>query len=174
MKWKAVGVLVTGIILVTGIAFLLLAYSVPKPHQVASSPLVVEVTLEELVAQASHIVVGEVIEKKSQWSDDRSHIYTLVTVSVEEWVKGDSKGNKILIKVPGGKVGEVIEWVEDVASFRVGERVVVFLHIQEDSTFDVVGGWQGKFTVENGKIVGSDLSLAELIYRIEDEMTKVP
>lgn len=154
---------------------LLSTCSEPKPpDEVTSSSLVVKLTLEELVAHADWIVVGTVTGQNSQWNADHSHIYTLVTVAVEEWVKGESDDNEIVINTPGGEVGGTTEWVEDVPSFQKGERVLVFLQLHDDGSAGVVGGWQGKFVIENGNIIGSDLSLAELVSQIKTEVNKAP
>ena len=152
---------------------LLSACSEPKPpDEVTSSSLVVKLTLEELVAHADWIVVGTVTGQKSQWDADHNHIYTLVTIAVEEWGKGESDDNEIVINIPGGEVGEVTQRVEDVPSFQKGERVLVYLQPHDDGSAGVVGGWQGKFVIENGNIIGSDLSLAELVSQIKTEVNK--
>jgi hypothetical protein len=154
---------------------LLLACAAPKttpPSNVQSPSLVIKLSLEELVAQAGWIVVGIVSSQKSQWNAEHSQIHTLVTVTVEEWVKGEPRGNEIIIKIPGGQVGEVSQMVGGSPNFRIGEKVLVFLQIQDDDTISVVGGTQGKLVIENNKIVGSDVSLAELIKQIKAQSNK--
>ncbi|MBC8276036.1 MAG: hypothetical protein H8E40_13855 [Chloroflexi bacterium] len=148
------------------------------PDEVTSSSLVVELTQAELVAHADWIVVGTVTGKESLWSADRGNIYTLVTVSVEEWVKGGPGENEIVITTPGGQVGETTEVVEDAAGFQEGERVLVYLQLNDDGTASVVGGWQGQFVVtKNGKVARgelslSNLSLADVISQIKAEIGK--
>ena len=163
-------------IIVTGL--LLPACTQPEPPTGGtSSGLVVELTQEELVTHADWIVVGSVTGRESLWSADRSNIYTLVTVSVEEWVKGGPGENEIVITVPGGQVGETTEGVEDAAGFQEGERVLVYLRLNDDDSIGVVGGWQGKFVITNGMVARgefslSNLSLEEVISQIRAEMAR--
>ena len=124
------------------------------------------------MANADWLVVGTVREIESQWNADHSQIYTLVNVAVEEWVKGELRGKEIVINKPGGTVGEITQQVEDVPSFRVGEMILVFLKLHDGGTIGVVGGWQGKFVVQNARIVGTDLSLADMINQIKTLSSK--
>jgi hypothetical protein len=80
--------------------------------------------------------------------------------------------SEIIIKISGGQVDEVSQVVEDAPSFRVGEKLLVFLQSQESDTVSVVGGWQGKLVIENDKIAGSDVSLTELIKQIKAQSSK--
>lgn len=132
----------------------------------------VKLTLEELVARADWIVIGKVTEKKSQWNADRTSIYTLVTLAVEQWLKGQSGNNKMVIKVPGGEVGGITQQVEDAASFHTGEKALVFLSRNDDGTTGVVGGFQGKTTIEGGNVVSSNQSLNDFISQIKAEVNK--
>ena len=154
-------------------SLLLTACSEPKlPGEGVTLGLMLELTLEELVAHGDWIVVGTVTGKESQWTADHSRIYTSVTVSVEEWVKGGPGENEIVITTPGGEVEGIGEWTEGAAGFQEGERVLVYLQLNDDGTANVVGGWQGKFVIENGNIIGSALSLAELVSQIKTEVNK--
>lgn len=156
-------------------SLLLLACTTPKPSTTSSVPspsLMIKLSLEELVNQADWIVVGTVTSQKSDWNTEHSQIHTQVTVAIEEWVKGEPRDNEIIIKIPGGQVGEVSQMVGGSANFRIGEKVLVFLQTQDDDTISVVGGMQGKLVIENGKVVGSDISLAELIEQIRTQSNK--
>ena len=154
---------------------LLSACSEPEPPgEMTISSQIVKPGLQELVAHADWIVVGTVTGQKSQWNADHNHIYTLVTVAVEEWIKGETDDNEIVINTPGGEAGGKTEWVEDVPGFQKGERVLVYLQLNHDGSASVVGGRQGKLVVEYENIVGSDLSLAELVSQIKIEADKAP
>lgn len=132
-----------------------------------SSPLLVELSLEELTACSDWIVTGKITAGKSSWDTGRTNIYTHYTLSVEEWIKGGSEQETLIIKVPGGKVGLTSQRVEDAANFKKGEKVLVFLSCNDDGTGTVVGGFQGKYTAGDGEVVGSDSSLQELISQIK-------
>ena len=149
-------------------SLLISACSVPESlDKGVSSGLIVKMSLEELIANADWIVVGVITAGESRWDADHTYIYTYYTISVKEWVKGSPEQNVLVIKVPGGEVELQSQWVEDVASFQEGEEVLGFLRRNDDGTGDVVGGFQGKYTVEHGEVVNSDLPLQELISRIK-------
>jgi hypothetical protein len=143
-----------------------------KPGLVDSNALV-ELSLAELVAHANCIVIGLVSSKISQWDAGKENIYTYVVLAVEERLKGELTSNQIVVKVPGGEIDGEIQFVEDTASFRVGERVLVFLKCDSDGTAAaVIGGRQGKLLIRNGRVINSNLSVNELIFRIKTEINR--
>lgn len=157
------------------INLLLLACASPKippPNSVQTSSLVIKLSLEDLIAQAGLIVVGTIASQKSQWNSEHTQIHTLVTVAVEEWVKGKPRDNEVTIKIAGGQVGEISQRVGNTPTFRTGEKVLVFLTLQDDNSTTVVGGWQGKLVIENSKIAGSDVSIVELTKQIKAQSGK--
>ncbi len=171
------------ILILTAMTLVLTACPAPKPppepppppvSQGTSAPLMVKLTVDELTALASNIVVGRVTGTSSQWNADRTTIYTMVTISVEEQIKGSWNKPEIIVPVPGGQVEAVTQAIEDSPSFRAGERALVFLEIY-DSAFRVVGGFQGKFVIGNdGKVTGSNLSLPEFIAQIKTTIGRAP
>lgn len=166
---------IAAIILVVA-SLLLFACAEPKPNPQGTpitSALLVKLSLEELVAKADLIVVGSVTEKKSQWNTDHSRIYTFVSIATEEAIKGAS-GKNIVIKVAGGEAGGITQLSEDMPGFQTGERVLVFLEINDDGTTGVIGGWQGRIVIENGKVAGSDITLRDLVSQIKIEVNKSP
>ena len=136
----------------------------------SSSGIVVQLTEEELTAQAELILVGHVSDV-SCYEEGEGTIYTEVTISVEQKLKGEA-GGEVVIRVAGGKVGEQVVWVEDAPSFDVGERVVVFLE-EYDSALHVVGGFQGKYTVSENDTIGSGIPLPEFLERIEGHLEMI-
>jgi hypothetical protein len=132
--------------------------------------LVVKMSLEELSREASSIVVGEVIDAQSQWED--GNIYTYVTVSVERYVKG--VGNReVTIKVLGGTVGDITQWVSDVPVFQIGERAILFL---KGEFFQIIGWRQGKFSVVNSEVMVENVLVdeADFINRVRDILGMPP
>ena len=124
--------------------------------------LVVRMSLEDLSREASSIVVGEVADAQSQW--EGGNIYTYVTISVEHYVKG-AGGKEVTIKVPGGTVGDITQFVSDVPSFQIGERTLLFL---KDEFFQIVGWHQGKFAIVNHEVMVENVLVdeADFINRI--------
>jgi hypothetical protein len=111
--------------------------------------MVKEMSLSEIVHESDVIVKGTVVATEAKWITDQrgSHIYTLVTLAPETTVKGAVPGKQLTVEVPGGTVGDVTESVSFSASFDKGEQVVLFL-----KSGNIVGGFQGKFTVYDGKV----------------------
>ncbi len=95
-------------------------------------------------------------------------IYTYITLSVLESVKG-AKGEKfITIRQLGGTVGNLISVVPGMPSFKTGEEVVVFLSAKDQAGYPwVMGLQQGKYSVvmdDNGlKHVRNELEGLELL-----------
>jgi len=122
--------------------------------------LVVKMSLDNLSREASSIVVGKVLDTQSRWED--GNIYTYVTISVELYVKG-AGDRQVTIKVLGGTVGDITEWVSDAPIFQVGERNLLFL---KDNA--VVGWSQGKFAIIGRDVMVEDAPVdeAKLVNRI--------
>ncbi len=100
-----------------------------------------------LTREADTIVVGRVVKSESRWTADRRRIVTDVTVEVGESLKG-APGETVVIRQPGGQVGDIGQRVDGVASFKKGEEVVLFLEKRPDRSFMLSGMAQGKFRVE--------------------------
>jgi len=137
------------------------------------SPGIVEkLGLEELATRADCILVATVEGIRSEWSRDQTTIYTYITATVEKTVKGCLDQTEITIRVPGGQVGNVAMVVSTAPEFEVGEKVLVFLEVQEDGSLGVLGGFQGKFTVEDDVVVGRGIALPDFIKAIQESIER--
>ena len=65
--------------------------------------------LKTITKNSEVILVGKVKEKKSSWNQDKTRIYTDVTVEVSEYFKGQNSEKSIVVRHLGGEVGEVGE-----------------------------------------------------------------
>ncbi len=138
-----------------------------------SFSLMVELPLKQLVVSSKNIIIGNVSSVKSEWNTDRNMIYTIVRVMMIEIIKGDENPKTILIKVPGGKVGNVGCKVSDTPEFKINERILVFLNpvnskkssietIQNShlNSYEIFGKSQGKFVLDNeGKAARGNFTL---------------
>lgn len=161
------------------------------PMTVEVSGLQEELSYEDLVDRSNVILMGTVKEiLPSKWNtldgkrpnksiedfDSRDEIYTDVVVKVDEYLKNSMPSKEIIVRVLGGTVGEDTMIVEDVSSFKSGEKVLLYL--SEDTyphTMDigpehfVVTGY-GKFKLtDDGEAVGTyeTVRLEELLNTIE-------
>ncbi len=144
------------------------------------SALVVQKDVEQLTQESDLIVMGEVRNMESRWNDDRTLIYTYVTVFVSEYIKDDlalKQSNKngdqeIVVRISGGKVGDISLIVSDTPEFKEGEEVFLFLRKGNDlkASLNVAGLFQGKYTVEDGmiknKVLGLQIALEEFTSHI--------
>lgn len=129
----------------------------------AAHAIMTKATMPQLTAGATAIARGHVVDVVSQWNDDRTTIYTYTSIVVSDWLKGTGP-KAITIRTPGGEVGDIGLWVEDVPVFFKGQEVLTFVKPVEEQPFMQVHGlYQGKFTVENGKVVEAGLPVADFV-----------
>jgi hypothetical protein len=107
-------------------------------------------SLEQLSQGAESIVLGTVSNQVSTWNVTHTAIYTDVTVEVEEAMKG-TVGPEVTFRIAGGEVGPIGMRTSTDPTFRMGERVIVFLR-REGSTEQLFGLQHGKFTVSDGTV----------------------
>jgi len=172
MRKRSFIVLIGTVVLLLGLAVPMMQCApsgeVPEHPSQNSEGIVVRLTLDELAAEADSILVGEVTNIAC-YEEGEGHIYTLVTLKVEQTIKGTVQ-EEAMIKVPGGVMGELELVAEDMPSFRLGERVVVFLE-ESECIFGVVGCFQGKSSIDDNDMVGN-FSLTEVIDQIRDILAK--
>jgi len=95
---------------------------------------------------AEVILVGKVIHQKAGWNENQTRIYTWVTIEIDEFIKGNNGSTSMVVKHPGGEIGEVGELYTHAPTFSKDEEVLLFL--EKSKTADVYNVFQG----ENGKI----------------------
>ncbi len=139
--------------------------------------LMVRKSIEELTYEADSILIGKVKSMESRWNKDRTLIYTYIIISVREYTKAlpnMKEVKEITIKVPGGEVGGIGLKVSDTPEFRKGEEVFLFLRIEKLPIFKVAGLFQGKYTIEDGKVknkvLEQEILLDSLISQIREIM----
>jgi hypothetical protein len=115
--------------------------------------------LEQLSLGSERVVTGEVVDMESRYLIPGQAIYTFVTISVEEVVKGENVGKELILRVPGGTVGDVEMTVSHSPSFLVGEDVLVFVTKQVDGQDIVYNAENGKYTIVDGLVVERDVPI---------------
>jgi len=191
-KAVVLGLIVTGVLLTS--AAVQPVPQAPKAFDRTGSAIMVELTLAELVSAADWIVIGTVTGQESEWNAGRTNIQTVVSINVQEWVKGQpfstgadgkntadplscSNSKSVSLTLPGGKVGDVTQWVEDTPAFRDGEKVLVFISSGNGGIYTVAGSVQGKYSIADNSVRFSPLSqaalpLADVISGIKAEINK--
>jgi hypothetical protein len=129
-------------------------------------------TTDELTSRSDVIVVGKVTERKSEWNNNKSRIYTRVTLAVDQCLKGDAAQKTITITTLGGEVDGVGELYTHTPSFKPDEKVVVFAQKDKQGSLRVAGGLQGKYSIKENEVTGKpavagDKPLEEFLSRVK-------
>jgi hypothetical protein len=136
--------------------------------------LMLEMTTPELTKQAEAIVRGKVKEMRSEWDPERRFIWTLVTIAVSKSIKGDSlAGQDVIVKIPGGVVGEIGQVTEDAPIFKKNEEVLLFINpevYRGGKVFRVTGKFQGKHTIKDNMLIEKKMPVATFLGQIEGAM----
>ncbi|MDZ4132050.1 MAG: matrixin family metalloprotease, partial [Dethiobacteria bacterium] len=133
--------------------------------------VMLKMSLDDLTTEADSIVIGTVESAVSRWNEDRSAIYTTVTVLVEDDIKGGNSQNSVTIIVPGGEVDGITQTVSDTPAFETGEQAFFFLSDLPTTVlprrqfspkfYELQGNFQGKLIIEDDSVEGLPLGLFE-------------
>jgi len=114
----------------------------------AGATTVQKFTIQELAKKSDAIVMAKVEDQSSRQDASNKEIYTYITVSVLESVKGAKGEKSITIRQLGGSVGNLISAVPGMPSFKNGEEVVLFLSAKDRAGYPwVMGLQQGKYSI---------------------------
>jgi hypothetical protein len=108
---------------------------------------VIPVSDRQLAEHALAIVIGDVHAIESYWDGGPGQMFTHITLSVHEVLKGTLPDGELTIKQVGGTVGDLQSWVDGSPEFVRGERVLLFLRSNPDGTLRVAHLHQGKFSI---------------------------
>jgi hypothetical protein len=121
------------------LATVLIAFAVP-----AGATVLVGADLGELSRDAIAIARGHIVAVTPRWTDDRRTIETIVTLEVDEYLKG-ALGETVQFRVPGGDLGRFRSIVVGAPEFEVDQQVIVFLGARGPSVPYVLGFSQGVY-----------------------------
>lgn len=97
----------------------------------AFATVVVHATIEQMTQSAPVIVRGVARNSYAAFDEHHRRIWTYTELTVAEAIKGEAKGT-VVIRQPGGVVGESGQYVDGVAQFSPGEECVLFLYQAPD------------------------------------------
>jgi hypothetical protein len=100
---------------------LLLLRSLP-----AAATTIVPAAFAEMVAASQAIVHGRVVDVRSQMTNGRRSIHSLVRVAIIDAMKGPSAA-EIVFRVPTGRIGRYRRVMVGAPEFAEGDEVVLFL-----------------------------------------------
>jgi hypothetical protein len=101
-------------------------------------------SLKQLSDFATLIIRGQVTSVSSQWDPAVNALYTYATIDVLQVYKGEVTTPQIVVKLLGGRVGDLELRVAGSPEFTPGEHVGLFLEVRpRDGTLYPVGLSQG-------------------------------
>ncbi len=110
-----------------------------------------KVDIPTLKKMSESVVQANVVDVRSAWNDEGSMIFTYVTLEVTGRLHGSSP-EKLVVRVPGGTVGDFTSVMEGAPQFQTGDRVVAFIARWYDGVPMVAGYAQGVSTVNQDRL----------------------
>lgn len=98
----------------------------------AAATVVLQLSFEEMTRRAPVVVRGTVRQVQTRWSDQGAHIETWAELEVTERLKG-AVGPTVVVRTPGGTIGELTMHVSGAAKFVEGQDTLVFLEPAADA-----------------------------------------
>jgi hypothetical protein len=123
---------------------------------------------KEMTEVSTAVLYGKCTNKRCEWNEKKSIIYTYVTIVPEEYIKGNL-GSEAVITVPGGRVGDIIYEVSEMPAFTEGEEVVAFVWKNPRGKNLVTGGFQGKIKIEKDKKTGKRMVQGSITDDVETQ-----
>jgi hypothetical protein len=126
----------------------LLIVLAPSIARAASGP---KWSPSELAEFADVVLTGRIDAVTTGWDRDVNAIYTFVSLTVHDVLKGNISAQHITIKQLGGSAGGMVLSIVDQPRFIVGEDVLLYLEARpRDGTLYTTALWQGKWNVQRG------------------------
>src|SRR5207249_2647843 len=112
---------------------------------------------ERILARAADAIVIGTVEQIETVAGADGAISTLVTLDVEEAVKGHVE-RRLTLKQPGGSIGGRTLWIAGGPRFRTGERQLLFLSAAGDGTARTTALGMGQFVLRPHPRTGATLA----------------
>lgn len=110
-----------------------------------------KVDIPTLRSMSESVVRANVVDVRSAWNDEGSAIFTFVTLEVTGRLHGAAQ-EQLVIRVPGGTVGDFTTEMEGAPTFEVGDDVVAFVSRWHDGVPMVAGYAQGLSRVNRDRL----------------------
>ena len=132
-----------------GRALMVLAVAIAMMGSGVSATVIVPADFSEMVAESQLVVHGRVVEVRAQMVGSFRTIESVVTIAVQEAIKGEP-GGTVSMRVPGGQIGRYRRFMVGAPVFRPGEEVVIFLSGRAPAMPMPFGLSQGVYRVSRG------------------------
>jgi hypothetical protein len=111
-------------------------------------------SLPDLSRAAHTIVRARCVANSTRW--DTGEIWTFTTFDVEEIWKGSAPA-QIIVRLLGGKSGNLTSTVSGVPRFSPGEELVLFLERTPAQDFSIVSWVQGTFRIGRDRTTDEEI-----------------
>lgn len=111
----------------------------------AGATVFVDMTEQKLTRMANAIVIGTV-QAVDSVAGGNGAIDTYVTVQIEQSVKGH-RGGQVVLRQPGGQVGDRLLWLAGAPRFAAGDRQLLFLSARRDGSVHTTALGLGQFAL---------------------------
>jgi len=118
---------------------------------IASASTFLKVDLPTLKKMSESVVHAKVVDMKSAWNDEGTAIFTWVTLDVKGRLHGTA-ADQIVVRVPGGTVGDFTSEMSGAPRFVVGDEVVTFIARWHDGVAMVAGYAEGLSKVKRDQV----------------------
>jgi hypothetical protein len=142
-------------------------WAAPRLH----ATVLISADLPELVSGARAILHGRVVATEPRLVTGRRAIETVVTVDVDEYLKGDF-GPRVSVRVPGGQIGFRRSVVIGAPVFNAGDNVVLFLDVRGAELPWIMGLNQGVYRVRADAGTPRRARLMEELQVFEDQTSR--
>jgi hypothetical protein len=118
-----------------------------------SKAQVKKMSSKDMTEVSTAVLYGKCKSKRCEWNENKSAIYTYVTIAPEEYIKGNL-GSEVVVAVPGGRVDNMLYEVSETPFFNVDEDVVAFIWTSPKGKHLITGGSQGKIKIDKDAKTG--------------------
>lgn len=125
------------------------------------SSVALQLSNKEMTEKADEIVIGTVKSIDYILNEKQQTPYTITTVSVERWIKGNSREKDIRIRQIGGKFGDQQLFISGDARMKEGEKVLLFLKRGEEFRF-ILALAQAKFSIIRDEKTGEEKVIRDI------------
>ena len=128
----------------------------------AFATTVVPLSFEQLVNESVSVVYGRVTDVRSQWTDDRRFIESVVSIEILKGMKGGAH-QAVSFTVPGGQVGRYVNVIPGAPVFTTGDLAVFFLTARGPRLPVTTGLTQGVYRVQRDLRSGEMLVIPPVV-----------
>lgn len=141
------------------LSVLVLSWAVVVPVMATT---VAPLSFEQLVNASAAVVYGRVIDVRSQWTEDRRFIESVVSIEILRGMKGGAR-DSISFTVPGGQVGRYLNVIPGAPVFVPGDTAIFFLTARGPRLPVTTGLTQGVYRVRRDAASGEMLVMPPIV-----------